>query len=268
MKHWADRWAVVTGASSGIGAEFARQLAARGMHLVITGRREERLSALADELAQKHGAQSRIIAGDLLDPGEPRRLFEAVADLDVALLVNNAGYGKFASIDDTRVEDAVGICRLNMTALTELTYLFLGPMRERDEGAILNVASVAAFQPVAYMPVYSASKAFVLHFTESLWAELRDTNVAIAAVCPGTTETEFFDQAGASTWLKKHSSHKPGYVVRKALKGLTAGRTVVVPGLKNWVASQLSRMFPRKLVVLETRKYFKPRRRSDVDEPT
>ena len=263
MKTWADRWAVVTGASSGIGAEFARQLAARGMHVAITARREDRLKELAAELEQKHGAKTRILVGDLLDPAEPKRVFEGTADLEPALLVNNAGFGKFASLSDTPVEDAVGIAQVNMTALTELTYRFLGPMRQRDEGAILNVASVAAFQPVAYMPVYSASKAYVLHLTEALWAELRDTNVAISAVCPGTTATEFFDQAGAQTWLAKHSSHTPSYVVRKALKGLDRRKTVVVPGGKNWVATQLSRFFPRKLVVLETRKYFKPRRPRD-----
>lgn len=261
MNTWANRWAVVTGASSGIGAEFARQLAARGMHLVLTARREDRLNALAEELKTKHGADTDVLAGDLSHPDEPARIFNHCMEhgRDVAMLVNNAGFGKFAAIGETPVEDAVGITQVNMTALTDLTYRFLGPMRERDEGAILNVASVAGFQPVAYMPVYSASKAYVLHLTEALWGELRDTNVVITAVCPGTTSTEFFDQAGDSAWLTKHSSHTPAYVVRAALKAVEAGRPVYVPGWKNWVATQLSRYFPRKLVVLETRKYYRPR---------
>ena len=267
MKKWADRWAVVTGASSGIGTEIARQLAARGMHLVLTARREDRLQALAEEVQTAHGSKTLLIPGDLLDPAEPKRIFDRVTEegLDVALLVNNAGFGSFASVEDTDTETAVNVTRLNVTALTELTYRFLEPMLARDEGTILNVASVAAFQPVAYMPAYSASKAYVLHFTESLWAELRDTNVSITALCPGTTRTEFFDQAGDSTWLSRQSSHTAAAVAKKGLNAAAKGKLSVVPGLKNAIAVQLSRFFPRKLVVMETRKYFRPKRKREKD---
>lgn len=261
MSKWADRWAVVTGASSGIGAEFARQLAARGMHIVLTARREDRLNALAEELDRLHGAKTLVVAGDLADPDMPRRLFDAVqqAELDVALLVNNAGFGQVASIDELDPERDISVVDVNIRALTELTYLFLGPMRERGEGSILNVASVVAFQPVAYMAVYAASKAYVMHFTEGLWAELRGTGVQITALCPGTTETEFFDQAGVSGWLSKHASQTAAKVVRNGLKAVEKKRPVVVSGWRNKLLASLHRYFPRRLVVLETRKYFRPK---------
>lgn len=261
MKKWADRWAVVTGASSGIGAEFARQLAARGMHLVLTARREDRMQKLAEELDQLHGAKSIIIPDDLSDTNAPQRLFNAVQEhnIDVALLINNAGFGQVNAIDDVDVSKDLSCIDVNVRALTELTFLFLAPMRERGDGAILNVASVAAFQPVAYMPVYSASKAYVLHFTESLWAELRGTGVDVVALCPGTTETEFFDEAGVPGWLKKQSSQSATKVVKVGLRALEKRRPFVVSGWKNWFTTNLSRFFPRKLVVLETRKYFRPK---------
>lgn len=263
MTKWADRWAVVTGSSSGIGAEFARQLAARGMHVVLTARREDRLQELAEELARLHGAKAVVIPGDLSDEQMPKRIFETVKEknLDVALLVNNAGFGQVTSIDDHDTERDLAVVDVNIRALTELTYLFLKPMCERGEGSILNVASAVSFQPVAYMPVYSASKAFVLHFTEALWAELKGSGVRVAALCPGTTETEFFDEAGVPGWLAKQASQPASRVVRTGLKAVERGKPFVVSGWRNWLLTSLQRFFPRKLVVLETRKYFRPKNR-------
>ncbi|MBX3438486.1 MAG: SDR family oxidoreductase, partial [Planctomycetaceae bacterium] len=189
---YADEWALITGASSGIGREFAHQLAARGMHLVLVARRQELLEELSRELHTRHGTKTLIIVGDLAEDQFPQRMYEQVQSrgLRIQVLVNNAGVGHVGTIESVEVARMLHIIDLNIRALTELTYLFLRGMLERKEGAIVNVASVAAFQPVAYMPVYSASKAFVLHFTEALWAETRDQGVTIMALCPGTTQTE------------------------------------------------------------------------------
>lgn len=261
MAKWADRWAVVTGASSGIGAEFARQLAARGMHLVLTARREDRLKALAEELDRLHGAKSLIVVGDLSDAEMPQRLYDEVAKekLDVVLLVNNAGFGQVGTVDDHDLQRDLAVVDVNIRALTELTFLFLKPMREQGDGDILNVASVAAFQPVSYMPVYAASKAFVLSFSESLWAELKGTGIGITALCPGTTETEFFDEAGVPGWLAKQSSQTASKVVRVGLKAVEKKKPSIVSGWKNWFVTSMPRFFPRRIVVLETRKYFRPK---------
>lgn len=268
MPKWADRWALVTGASSGIGAEFARQLAARGMHLVLTARREDRLNTLAEELDRLHGAKSIVICEDLSNPDAAGRLFKAVSEqgIDLTVLVNNAGFGQVSSLDDHDLARDLGMIDLNIRALTELTYHFLTSMRANGSGTIINVASIAAFQPVAYMPVYSASKAYVLHFSEGLWAELKGTGISVTALCPGTTETEFFDEAGVPGWLQKQSSQTAAKVVKIGLRAAEKRKSVVVTGRKNWLVSNLARFFPRKLVVLESRKYFRPRSNASGDD--
>ncbi|MDA1164080.1 MAG: SDR family oxidoreductase [Planctomycetota bacterium] len=265
---YADHWALVTGASSGIGAEFARQLAARGMHLVLVARREDRLNELAEELDTRHGTRCEVVVVDLSVPGEGKRLFDEVASrsIDVELLINNAGFGFVGAVDDTDPGRMMEMIRLNIAALTELTYLFLPAMLKREHGGIINVASVAAFQPVAYMPVYAASKAFVLHFSEALWAECRDRNVTVQGLCPGTTATEFFDIAGASGWLKKQRSHTAAYVVRKSIKALDRGRQYAVPGLLNLLLSLSVRLARRKMVVLQSMRFFRPQRKKKGDD--
>lgn len=267
LECYAERWALVTGASSGIGAEFARLLAARGMHLILTARREDLLNSLAEELDTRHGTRCEVIVADLAVEGERRRLFDEVKTrgIEVELLVNNAGFGFVGTVDDTDPDRMLKMIQLNISALTELTYLFMPQMLEREHGGIINVASVAAFQPVAYMPVYSATKAFVLHFSEALWAECRDRGVTIQGLCPGTTATDFFDVAGVSGWLKKQRSHSAAYVVRKSLKALDKGRQYVVPGFGNLVLSLSVRLARRKMVVLQSMRYFRPRPKNESD---
>ena len=265
---YADRWALVTGASSGIGAEFARQLAARGMHLILVARREDRLKQLAEELDTRHGTRCEVIVADLSVPEEAGRLFKEVTTrgVEVELLINNAGFGFVGTVDDTKPQRMMEMIRLNIAALTELTYLFLPAMLQREHGGIINVASVAGFQPVAYMPVYSASKAFVLHFSEALWAECRDRKVIVQGLCAGTTATEFFDVAGVSGWLKKQRSHSAAYVVRKSIRGLDRGRQYVVPGLLNLLLSLSVRLARRKMVVLQSMRFFRPRPKDKSDQ--
>ena len=153
--------------------------------------------------------------------------------------------------------------RLNNQALVDLSYRFLPAMLERGHGGIINVSSVAAFQPVVYMPVYAASKAFVLHFSEAMWAESRDRGVTVTALCPGTTQTDFFDVANVPGWLKKHRSSTVEQVVRAAIKALERRRQVVVPGWQNRMMAFLVRIARRKMVVLQSMKFFRPRKKDD-----
>ncbi|MBA3313990.1 MAG: SDR family oxidoreductase [Planctomycetota bacterium] len=258
---YADRWALVTGASSGIGAEFARLLAGRGMHLVLAARREAPMKELAAELFTRHGTRTEIVSADLVQPPEIARLAEEIdrKGIEIELLVNNAGFGVVADVPNTSRESVLDMISVNIAALTDLTYRFLPPMIERKHGGIINVASVAAFQPVAYMGAYAASKAYVLHFSEALWAETRDHGVTVIALCPGVTNTSFFDVAGAPGWLKKTTASEPEQVVRSALRALEKKRNYVVPGWKNYILSLLVRLAPRRTCALESRKYFRPR---------
>lgn len=264
-----DQWALITGASSGIGAEFARQLAARGMHLVLTARRADPMEELAAELRAKHATRCEIIPCDLAAPNAVRSLMQEVERRGVTLqmLVNNAGFGVVGEVDDAPVERLLELIRLNVSATVELTYRVLPGMLARRSGAIVNLSSLSAFQPVAYMSVYAASKAFVLHFTEALAIELRHRNVVLLAVCPGVTRTPFFDIAGAPGWLQKHSSKSAEEVVRIALKALGRRRMVIVPGWRNYLLTLVVRFATRRRVVKESMRFFYPRRlgRKDTD---
>lgn len=270
LEAYADRWALITGASAGIGAEFARKLAARGMHLVMVARRQQPMDQLARELDTRHGTKSEVIVADLTDPNEVRRVVDEVSrrGVDLELLVNNAGFGFVGTVDDVDAARMLDMIRLNIGALTDLTYRFLPGMLDRGHGGIINVASVAAFQPVAFMSVYAASKAYVLHFSESLWAEVRDRGVTVLALCPGTTETEFFDVAGAPGWLKKHRFDTPAKVVRAALKALEKGRQYTVPGWGDYLLSLGCRLAKRKTVVVQSMRYFRPRHREKDERDT
>lgn len=260
LRAYADQWALITGASSGIGAEFARQLAARGMHLILTARRESLLTALAEELHRDHGTKTEIIAADLLAPDGPAELMAEVErrGRTVELLVNNAGFGHVAPIEKTDREQVLRMLRLNIEALTDLCYRVLPGMLGRGHGGIINVASVAAFQPIAYMGAYAASKAYVLHFSESLWAEAREKGVTVTALCPGTTKTDFFDVAGAPEFLRKRSFEEVKPVVKNALKALEKKRQYIVSGWKNYILSLLVRLAARRTVVRESMKFFRP----------
>jgi short-subunit dehydrogenase len=262
---YADRWALVTGASSGIGAEFASQLAARGMHLVLVARREELMRELAKDLHTRHGTRSEIIVCDLSQPDAIRHLVDDVASrgITIELLVNNAGFAVVGDVDHTEIDRILDMVQLNVSALTELTYRVLPGMLERGHGAIVNMASLAAFQPVAYMGAYAASKSFVLHFSEALWAETHDRGVTVMALCPGVTETGFFDVAGVPGWLAKQKSQTPEQVVRSALRGLEKRRQSWVTGWKNYLLSLLVRIATRRTVVKESMKYFRPQEKKD-----
>jgi len=237
---------VITGASAGLGVDFARQLSAQGKQLVLVARRRDRLDALAAELAS-----ARAVEMDLSEAGAADRL---IADLtahgeQVDLLVNNAGFGltgRFAELDGPRQRQMID---LNCGALIELAHAVLPAMIERKQGRILNVASTAAFQPGPGMAVYFATKAFVLSFSEALHEEVKRHGVTVSALCPGPTATEFGEVAGfgPSNLLDKVAADSAS-VVRAGLAGLDNGKAVIIPGLMNKSTAQAHRFFPRSWV--------------------
>ena len=241
--------ALITGASGGIGEQFARALAARGADLVLVARSEDKLVALAGELSSRYGIRAEVIPADLSVPGAVDKVV-AEADgrgLRVDVLVNNAGFGTFgylAKADPARIRDEV---QLNVGALTDFTTIYLQRMAEVGRGAILNIASNAAFQPVPRMAVYAATKAYVLSLSEALWSEGRRAGVRVLAVCPGATDTEFFDVAGDGSAMKQRRSTEQ--VVDTALRALEAGKPSVVDGLLNRIGAYGARFAPRRLVL-------------------
>ncbi len=261
---FADQWALVTGASSGIGAEFARQLAALGMHLVLVARRRNELEEICLELQTRHACHCEVIVSDLAQANAPQLLVDEVRrrGISISLLVNNAGFGSVGEVDEADIDKFAQMVQLNCRAVTCLTYLFLPGMLNKGQGAIINVSSLSAFQPVAYMGVYAATKAFVLHLSEALAVEVRPRGVTILAVCPGVTRTQFFDIAGAPGWLQKHASHSPEQVVREALKALRRRRQVIVIGWRNYLLTLLVRIASRARVVKESMRFFRPRRKN------
>lgn len=264
MKDFQGRWGLITGASSGIGEEFARQLAERGMNLILAARREDRLRLLGDDLTRSHGVQIEIISVDLLAEGEPAGLVRKIEGLGhrLELLVNNAGFGLMTRLDQTNPAEVQRMLELNVTALTALTYAMLPGMLERQSGAVVNIASLAAFQPVVYMPAYGATKSYVLHFSESLWAEARAKNVLVMAVCPGFTKTEFFDVAGMKGWYTKFAQ-TTNEVVAASIKSLRRRRPFVVCGWLNWLTSLLPRFISRRLIVIGSQAMMRPPKTSD-----
>jgi len=237
--------AVITGASSGLGAIFADQLAQRGHSLVLAGRDEQRLKAVAQRINQN----AELVVGDLGTEKGVNDLIARVGDRDVDVLVNNAGfgtYGPFAELDGRREHELVGV---NVDALVRLTHAVLPGMLARGRGGILNVASTIAFQPGPYQATYGASKAFVLSLSQALWAETRGTGVTVTALCPGPTRTGFVDALGSDvshTAVYRHLA-APEPVVAAGLNGLDRGRAVVVPGWRNRFMTSFARLAPGPL---------------------
>lgn len=249
MTSLGDRWALVTGASSGIGADFARELAQRGMHLVLVARREERLRALAEELEREHGVRTRVIVADLGKPDAPRALHEQLQGEGIAVdvLVNNAGFGVFGEFLDVPWERERQMLELDVLALVHLTKLFAADMRARGFGRVLQVSSIGAFQPSPTYATYSAAKAFVLSFGEALACELRGSGVTVTVVAPGVAETEFFAVAGQKRSLfQRLTIMSSARVAGIGVRALERGRTLVVPGLVNAATAWSMRLLPRR----------------------
>jgi uncharacterized protein len=240
---------LITGASSGIGEVFARRLAARGRNVLLVARSEDKLITLCNELGRSNSIRAQYVALDLSLPESPARLFEEAEKrgLSVDLLVNNAGFGSFGDFSKADLARELNMIDLNIKALVELTYRFLQPMRERRQGAIINVASTAAFQAVPFMATYAATKAFVLSFSEALWEENRSHGVKVMALCPGVTETNFFEAARGEK-PPARASQTPEEVVETALRGLARGKSHIISGWINRAMTESERLFPRSLV--------------------
>jgi short-subunit dehydrogenase len=237
---------LITGASSGIGAVFARKLAARGHNLLLVARSEDKLITLCNELGRIKSTHAQYVAMDLSERDAPARLFEETQKrgLDIDFLINNAGFGSmgdFAKLDRERELDMID---LNVRSLVELTQRFLVPMRERKNGSIINVASTAGFQPIPFMATYAATKAFVLSFTEGLWEENRPHGVRVMALCPGVTDTNFFE-ASRMQRPPARVSQTPEAVVDAALRGLARGKSSVISGWTNFFMVEAERLAPR-----------------------
>jgi uncharacterized protein len=248
--------AIVTGASSGIGAELARELARRGHGLTLVARREDRLKALADELGQAHGVRTEVIAADLSDAdsrGELPAQLEA-RGLTADILVNNAGFTTMGAVARSARTSELAMIRTNVEAVVDLCTLFVPGMVTRHRGAILNTASTAAFQPLPGQAGYGASKAFVLSYSRALGAELRGSGITVTALCPGPVETGFAEAAGmsdveASESLPRFMWVPAADVARAAVEGLASGRSVVIPGAANRAAAGLAYMTPKALLL-------------------
>jgi short-subunit dehydrogenase len=245
--------ALITGASSGIGLELARIFAREHFDLILVARSQDRLHEIAGELRAAHTIAVEVIAKDLSLPEAPVEIHQQAGRVDV--LVNNAAFGLYGKFVDFPLADELNMMDLNMDALVALTRLFLPGMIEARSGRILNVASTAAFQPGPLMALYYASKAFVLHFSEAIANELEGTGVTVTALCPGPTETGFQERASMQDIpLIRMGMMSAKAVAEAGYRGLIAGKTIVIPGIKNKIGAQSVRFSPRKLVTRLVRK--------------
>jgi short-subunit dehydrogenase len=249
---------LITGASSGIGKEFAKQLASKGANLILTARTHSDLINLAEELESEHtNIWIKTIPADLSELNGSRKLFEKINDLDLSVdyLINNAGFGKFSEFSGESFETYHKMLMLNINALVELTHLCLPTMINKNSGGVINVASIGSFQPLPYQTVYGASKAFVLSFSEALTGELLDTNIRVMALCPGTTESRFMENANADT--SNMNLAPASKVVSSALTAYTKNKMYTVSGTINYLVSLIPRLVSRKRTVKIVANMFK-----------
>lgn len=248
--------ALITGASAGIGAAFAQELAARQTNLVLVARSEAKLQQLAQKLQDQYKIQVDVVVQDLTEPAAAKSVFDAVTQkgLTIDLLINNAGFGEYGDFAELDGERQVKMVQLNILALVDLTHQFLPGMRQRRSGGVINMSSTAAFQPMPYFSLYAATKAFVLSFSEALWAENKSYGVHVLAVCPGPTDTNFFQDAEFPQSLANiaAANYTPTeVVVREALQALEKKQSTVIPGaITNQLTASLHRFLPRETLAI------------------
>ncbi len=240
---------LITGASSGIGLELAKLFASDGHNLVLVARREELLNKIADELAGDYGIEVEVIAKDLTLEKSPEEIYKKLKNKDIDIVVNNAGFGAVGPVAELDHKRQVEMVKLNVTALASLTRLFLPRMIKHNTGGILNVGSLAGFQPGPYATVYYATKAFVLSFTEGLKEELSNTNIKVSCLAPGPTHTEFGEVSGLDrSFLFKFGTLNAREVALRGYRGFLNNETVIIPGLSGKLLPLLVRLSPRFLV--------------------
>jgi short-subunit dehydrogenase len=246
---FAGQTTLITGASSGIGAAYAKEFAARGADLVLVARGEEVMQRLAEEIRSQYGRKVEVIAGDLGVPGAADAVANRVAELGLAIdvLVNNAGFGLHGDLVEADPARLTAMVQLNCVALVDLTRSFLPGMVARRRGAVVNVASTAAYQPVPHLAVYAATKAFVLSFTEALHAEVKPAGVRVLAISPGATQTQFFEVAGEKAAFGRRRDVRQ--VVASTMQALDRGRPSRIDGMINAIVANGTRFTPRRLVL-------------------
>jgi short-subunit dehydrogenase len=258
-QRWRDKWALVTGASAGIGVALATQLAAGGTHLVLTARRRDRLEALAAKLMQAHHIRTEFFAADLAEPPAPEQIFAFTQKkgIPIDLLINNAGFGQYGELPQVDSQRLLDMVQVNCAAVVQLTRLFLPAMIERRRGDVLILASTAAFQAVPYISTYAATKAFDLLFAEGLAEEMKPYGIHVCALCPGSTESEFHKVAGQEQFTDRNQETAEK-VARTGLKALAEGRSYVISGYDNYFGAHSQRLVPRRMVTKIAAKMFRP----------
>jgi uncharacterized protein len=250
-----NEWALITGASAGIGHELAKVFAAEKFNLVLVARNEARLKKVAEELRAQYGIETRILVKDLSLSNAPQEVFDAMRDTPISVLVNNAGFGWRGAFAECDLQhQALEMMHLNMDSLVALTRLFVTPMLARKQGRVLNVASTAAFQPGPFANIYFATKAFVLSFSTALSEELEGTGVTVTVLCPGSTRTEFFERAGMQNMRPEWHMMDADVVARAGFRGLMRGKRVVIPGGLNKLTAKLANFVPTSLATKTVRK--------------
>jgi short-subunit dehydrogenase len=266
--------ALITGATSGIGLELARQFAAHGHPLVLTGRTESELHSIATELQLKYGISAKYVAADLEEVDAPRRLFAGLEQegTRIDILVNNAGFGCAGKFWEIPLDSYAALIQVNVEAVVGLTRLFLPPMISRGEGRILMTASVAGFEPGPHLAVYHASKAFVLSLSEALAEELKGTGVTLTALCPGATDTDFFLKAGMvdTKIFQQGNVAAPQEVAQVGYEAMMKGDPIIVPGAANKALVFARRLLPIKTQATLNKKFYTqkkgtPRKRQSGD---
>jgi uncharacterized protein len=260
---WQGKWALITGASAGIGMELARQLAAGGAHLVLTARRRDRLETISHKLKKDHAIQAEIFTADLTQPDAPEKIYAFTKERGFAidLLINNAGFGQYGQVDQVETQRLLDMVQVNCTAVVHLTRLFLPDMISRRRGDILILASTASFQAVPYISTYAATKAFDLLFAEGLAEEMKPHGIRVCALCPGSTESEFHAVAGQERFTQKYHQESAEKVARTGLEALAAGKSYVISGLGNYLGAQSQRMVPRRMVTRIAAGMFRPEKK-------
>lgn len=258
-QQFGGKWALVTGASSGIGAALARELATSGARLILTARRKDRLETLAAELAAA-GTEARILIADLNDPAAPQQIYDATegAGLAIDILINNAGLGQYGAFAAGSIEQELSQVRVNCEAVVRLTRLFAPRMVERRRGWIMIVSSTASYQPLPYLSTYAATKVFDRFFALGLAAEIGRLGVKVTALCPGPTESEFGVVAGTAN-LVTRSAQSAEEVARRGILGLASGRRIVIPYFGGRFTSQLVRVLPVGLITHFVEKFARPK---------
>ncbi len=258
MIDFKGKFVLITGASSGLGEEFARQFHALGSNVILVARRIEKLNAISSELNSKRDNSSEILCIDLTNTAELAKLTDFIKNRQIDILINNAGFGSLGYFEQIDIAHETKMIALNITSTLETAHAVIPQMKQRKEGAIISLSSVAAFQPMPFMSTYAATKAFNYFHSMGLRSELSDFNIRVLTVCPGPTDTEFFGAAHLSGMANKMKRDKPQDVVRESIAALREDKAYVVTGFTSKVASFFSNLCPNFLSSLIIKKILRP----------